>query len=84
MSQEQGKKGSLREVMPAAAEIVDWLRTELGQAQADAIVLKGKAGRGGFYVAEIGPDGAFRDFGSTKGARRCKEQGGRVVWEGGV
>ena len=80
MSQEEEKKGSLRQVMPVAAEIVDWLRQQLGQQAADAIVLKGKAGRGGFYVAEIGPDGVFREFGSTKGGRRCQLQEGRVVW----
>ena len=82
MSQEEGKKGSLRAVMPVAAEIVDWLREQLGKQAADAIVLKGKAGRGGFYVAEIGPDGVFREFGSTKGGRRCELRKGRVVWQG--
>ena len=82
MSQEEEKKGSLRALMPQTAEIVDWLRAELGQAQADAIVLKGKAGRGGFYVAEIGPDGVLREFGSTKGGQRCVQAGDRVVWQG--
>ncbi len=85
MSQEgnEGRegKGSLRAVMPVAAEIVDWLRTEFGKPYADQLVLKGKAGRGGFYVAEIGPDGVFREFGSTKGDRRCVVSEGRVVWQ---
>ena len=58
MSQEvkEQQQGSLRSVMPVAAELVDWLRVEFGKAYADALVLKGKAGRGGFYVAEIGPE----------------------------
>lgn len=83
MSQEEGGKGSLRSVMPVAAELVDWLRAEFGKAYADELVLKGKAGRGGFYVAEIGPDGAFREFGSTRGGKRCVQAAGQVVWEGG-
>jgi hypothetical protein len=66
--------------MPMAAEWVDWLRAEFGKEYADAIVLKGKAGRGGFYVAEVGPDGVFREFGSTKGGRRCVLVDQKVVW----
>ncbi len=50
--------------MPATAEIVDWLRAELGQAAADAIVRKAMQGRGGFWARETGPDGVTREFGS--------------------
>jgi hypothetical protein len=83
MSQEQQqKKGTLRGVMPVCAEIVDWLRAELGRECADALVAKGKAGQGGFYFAEIGPDGVFREFGSSRKGR-CVERDGRVVWKGG-
>lgn len=57
---------SLRGVMPQTAEIVDWLRGELGKEAADRIVLGGKAGRGTFRAVEIGPDGVERTFGSFK------------------
>ena len=62
-------KGSLRELMPATAEIVDWLRGQLGKEAADRIVLKGKAGKGGFWVREECPDGQVREFGSRPRAR---------------
>lgn len=66
-------RGSLREVMPVAAELVDWLREQLGREYADQLVLNGKQGRGGFYVAEIGPNGVSREFESThSGARGVK------------
>lgn len=71
-------RGSLREVMPVAAELVDWLREQLGREYADRLVLDGKQGRGGFYVAEIGPDGVFREFGSTKSGRRAEIRCGKV------
>lgn len=80
MSQQQG---SLREVMPQTAEVVDWLRASLGKEKADAIVLKGKAGRGGFYMAEIGPDGVLREFGSTKSGRRSVLVNGKLEWNDG-
>jgi len=72
-------KGSLREVMPVAAELVDWLREQFGREYADRLVLDGKQGRGGFYVAEIGPDGVFREFGTTKSGRRAELRDGKVV-----
>jgi hypothetical protein len=67
----EAKPGSLREVMPQTAEMVDWLRAELGKEVADAIVAKGRAGKGGFYMAEVGPDGVLREFGSTQGGQRA-------------
>jgi hypothetical protein len=63
------KSGSLREVMPVTAEIVDWLRTQLGTAAADRIVQGGKAGRGSFWAREVGPDGQVREFGSRHATR---------------
>jgi hypothetical protein len=78
------QQGSLRAVMPAAAEIVDWLRAELGREVADRIVLRGKSGRGGFYVAEVGPDGVFREFGSTKSGRRVECVDGKLEWTHGA
>ncbi|WP_428421942.1 hypothetical protein [Methylibium sp.] len=74
------QQGSLREVMPGTAEVVDWLRSQIGKEAADRVVLKGKVGRGGFYMAEIGPDGVFREFGSTKSGRRLAATDGRLVW----
>ncbi|MGV8823981.1 hypothetical protein [Methylibium petroleiphilum] len=74
------QQGSLRDVMPETAGIVDWLRTALGKERADRIVINGKAGRGGFYMAEIGPDGVFREFGSTKSGRRLSVVDGKMVW----
>ena len=77
------ERGSLRELMPVAAEMVDWLRATLGKQAADKIVLAGKAGRGGFYVAEVGPDGVFREFGSCKSGRRAHQAlDGGVTWSG--
>ncbi len=61
-----GSKVGLRESMPATAEIVDWLRAELGQPRADAIVRKGMQGRGGFWALETGPDGVAREIGSRR------------------
>lgn len=40
-------KGSLRELMPVAAELVDWLRGQFGKEYADKLVLQGKAGQPG-------------------------------------
>jgi hypothetical protein len=79
--QQQGqgsKAASLRSTMPQTAELVDWLRAELGKQAADRIVLKGKQGKGGFYAAEIGPDGVLREFGSSRSGGRavvCLETG---------
>jgi hypothetical protein len=64
MSQEAQKTGSLRELMPFAAELVDELRALLGKEEADRIVLAGKQGKGTFWVRETGPDGVVREFGS--------------------
>lgn len=59
-------KGSLRELMPQTAEIVDWLRQQLGTAAADRIVLGGKQGKGTFWAQETGADGQVREFGSRR------------------
>lgn len=58
--------------MPQTAQLIDWLRGVLGRAAADAIVVAGKRGKGGFYMAEVGPDGVLREFGSTQGGRRAQ------------
>jgi hypothetical protein len=82
--QQQGqgsKAASLRSTMPQTAELVDWLRAELGKQAADRVVLRGKQGKGGFYAAEIGPDGVLREFGSTVSGRRVRLDGqGGLVW----
>lgn len=70
---------SLREVMPQTAQIVDELRAQFGKEVIDRIVLQGKAGRGTFYAAELGPDGVLREFGSARGRRRPEVVDGRVV-----
>lgn len=62
-------EGSLRQVMPVTAEIVDELRRVLGRERADAIVRAGKMGRGSFRAVEVGPDGQRRVFGSFKPTR---------------
>lgn len=68
----EGKKGSLRAVMPETAAIVDELRQVLGQAWADRLVLGGKQGKGTFLAVERCPDGQTRSFGSIRplGGRR--------------
>lgn len=70
MTMSEAKKG-MREVMPWTAEIVDALRRELGQQQADAIVRKGLQGKGGFWARETGPDGVVREIGSKGRQSRC-------------
>lgn len=61
---EVSKEGSLRELMPFTAEVVDWLRVQIGKEAADRIVLKGRQGKGCFKAVETGPDGVSREFGS--------------------
>lgn len=81
----QGKGGTLRQVMPQTAELVDWLREEFGAETADKILLRGKQGKGGFYAAEIGPDGVLREFGSTQDGRRATfDAEGRAQWSKGT
>ena len=60
------EKGSLRELMPQTAAIVDELRQALGREWADRLVLGGKQGKGSFWAEEIGPDGVRREFGSRR------------------
>jgi len=64
------QQGSLREVMPATAALVDELRLALGTQWADRLVLGGKQGRGTFWAREACPDGHVREFGSRKVANR--------------
>lgn len=74
-------QGTLRAVMPQTADLVDWLRQEFGKEKADAMLLKGKQGKGGFYAAEVGPDGVLREFGSTSsGARAVVGDDGALQW----
>ena len=70
--------------MPITAEWVDWLRGLFGRAKADAILAKGKRGQGGAYFAEIGPDGVFREFGSTYSGRKAVARNGKVEWVRGA
>lgn len=64
MSDQAKPQGSLREVMPDTAAIVDELRAVFGKEFADKLVLDGKMGRLRFKSVEIGPDGVERTFGS--------------------
>lgn len=59
-----GEKKDLRALMPATAEMVDWLRQLLGRENADARIKAAMQGKGGFWVQETGPDGVVREFGS--------------------
>ena len=61
-----GEKKDLRALMPATAELVDWLRQLLGREKADARIKAAMAWQGGFWVQETGPDGVVREFGSRK------------------
>jgi hypothetical protein len=54
----------MRDLMPRTAELVDWLRDQVGRDAADAIVRGGMQGRGTFWAQETGPDGVLREFGS--------------------
>lgn len=74
-------QGTLRSAMPQTADLVDWLRQEFGKDKADAMLLKGKQGKGGFYAAELGADGVLREFGSTaSGARAVVGEDGALQW----
>lgn len=65
------RKGSLREVMPETARLVDELRDVLGREWADRLVLAGRQGKGTFWAREQCPDGETREFGSRRaGGRR--------------
>lgn len=67
--------------MPQTAELADWLRQEFGKDKADALMLKGKQGKGGFYAAELGADGVLREFGSTaSGGRAAVGEDGAIQW----
>lgn len=68
------QSGSLREVMPATAGVVDDLRQALGREWADRLVLGGKQGRGTFWTRETCPDGVVREFGSRRGQRGLQQQ----------
>ena len=60
------KQGTLRADMPQTAKWIDDLRAAFGREYIDAILLKAKQGKGGFYAAEISPqDGRLVEFGST-------------------
>jgi hypothetical protein len=63
--------GKMRDVMPHTADLVDWLRGFLGTERANERIAAAKRGAGGFYVAEVGPDGVLREYGSTDDGRRC-------------
>jgi hypothetical protein len=63
--------GSMRELMPQTADVVDWLRGFLGADKANERLAAAKRGEGGFYSAEIGPDGVLREYGSTDDGTRC-------------
>lgn len=60
----QGKP--MRELMPATAKMVDWLRKVVGEEKADAQIKAAMAGKGGFWSKETGPDGVEREFGSRR------------------
>lgn len=68
-------QGTLREVMPETAKLVDELREQLGKELADRIVLGGKTGKGTFRAVEIGPDGVARTFGSMKATKWRGDEG---------
>lgn len=72
------QKGTLREVMPETAALVDELRQALGKELADRIVLGGKAGKGTFRAVEIGPDGQARTFGSFHKSAKWPGDSGTV------
>ncbi|MEY2685805.1 MAG: hypothetical protein RL375_3 [Pseudomonadota bacterium] len=66
MQQQKQQEGSLREVMPETAALVDEMRQVLGVEWANRLLLQGKAGKGGFWSKETGPDGVVREFGSRR------------------
>lgn len=79
-------KGSLRDLMPGTAEIVDDLRRAFGRERADRIVRDAMQGKPTMYAVEVGPDGVLREFGHAPGGRRAVLEGGALVlpWEQGA
>jgi hypothetical protein len=76
----ESKPQSLREVMPQTAAVIDELRREFaallgseeaGRRYVNGLVAKGARGEGGFYFAEVGPDGVAREYGSTVSGERA-------------
>jgi hypothetical protein len=56
------------------------MRRELDRSGPDGFDLK--QGKGGFYAAEVGPDGVLREFGSTaSGARAVLGEDGTLQWQ---
>lgn len=77
------RKGSMRQLMPDTAALVDELRQCFGQAHADRIVRDAMQGKPTMYAAEVGPDGVLREFGHAPSGRRAVLQGGELLlpWE---
>lgn len=77
-------KGSMRELMPGTAALVDELRQAFGQAHADRIVRDAMQGKPTMYAAEVGPDGVLREFGRAPSGQRAVMQDGALLlpWEG--
>jgi hypothetical protein len=74
MQAEPVKAGSMRELMPETACIVDWLRAQLGQERADKIIRRGMQGQGSFWAQERGNDGVLREFGSRNTSTRWPKE----------
>lgn len=64
--------------MPKTAALVDELRNTFGVEQINAAMRDGKVGRGGFYAAEIGPDGVMREYGTPLDGKRRVVVDGRI------
>jgi len=64
--------------MPKTAELVDQLREAFGAEHIDGLMRQGKVGRGGFWAAEVGPDGELRQYGSRSDGKRAELVDGRV------
>jgi hypothetical protein len=74
----------MREQMPTAAWLVDHLREWVGTEAANALLLRSKRGQvsrgqGGFYMAEVGPDGVLREFGTSVDGWRGQVVDGTLV-----
>ena len=74
---------SLKDEMPEVAAWVQSLRLAVGAPLVDAALRKAKSGKGGFYAAEVGPDGVLREFGQPLAGGRARLVDGALVRAGG-
>jgi len=73
-------RATIAQTMPLVPELAALLRAINGKDKADAQIRQAMQGGGRFYVAQIGPDGVLREFGSSTDGRRAALVDGQLQW----